>query len=127
MVPIGQSITMLNKIVNIQAIVLIHYLKEKYFKFLRSNQRTQTKIFKMEIFHENTSRSIRSQMSFKIGVLKNFAIFTGKHQCWSLFFNKVACLQAFIKKRLQHWCFRVNIAKFFRTAFFIEHLLLLLL
>ena len=26
----------------------------------------------------------------------------------------------FTKKRLQHWCFPVNIAKFLRTAFFIE-------
>ena len=30
-------------------------------------------------------RSSRSQIFFKIGVLKNFANFTGKHQCWSLF------------------------------------------
>ena len=29
-------------------------------------------------------RSSRSQMFFKIGVLKNFATFTGKHLCWSL-------------------------------------------
>ena len=29
----------------------------------------------------------------KKGVLKIFANFTGKHLCWSLFFNKVACLQ----------------------------------
>ena len=26
----------------------------------------------------------RSQMFFKIGVLKNFAMFTGKHLCWPL-------------------------------------------
>ena len=38
---------------------------------------------------------------FKIGVLKNFSIFTGKHLCCS---------------------FPVNIAKFLRTVFFIEHL-----
>ena len=30
-------------------------------------------------------RSSRLQMFFKIGVLKNFAIFTGKHLCWNLF------------------------------------------
>ena len=30
-------------------------------------------------------RTSRSQMFFKIGVLRNFAIFTGKHMCWSLF------------------------------------------
>ena len=42
--------------------------------------------------------------------LKNFAIFTGKHLCLSLF-NKVFL----IKKRLQHKCFPVNIVKFLRT------------
>ena len=38
--------------------------------------------------------------------------------------NKVAELQAcnFIKKWLQDRCFPVNIAKFLRTTFFIEHL-----
>ena len=30
-------------------------------------------------------RSTRFQMFFKKGVLKNFAILTGKHLCWSLF------------------------------------------
>ena len=33
-------------------------------------------------------RSSRSQMFFKISVLKNFALFTGKHLCWSLFLIK---------------------------------------
>ena len=39
-------------------------------------------------------------------------------------FNKVLELQAcnFIKKLLQHSCFPVNIGKFLRTKFFIEHL-----
>ena len=41
-------------------------------------------------------RSSRSQMFFKIVVLRNFEIFTGKHLCWSL----QTC--NFIKKRLQH-------------------------
>ena len=40
-----------------------------------------------------TNRSSRSQMLFKIGVLKNFTIFTGKHLCWSLFLIKL--LRAF--------------------------------
>ena len=30
-------------------------------------------------------RSSRSQMFFKIDVLKNLTIFTGKRLCWSLF------------------------------------------
>ena len=51
-------------------------------------------------------------------VLKNFAIFTGKYLCWSLFTMKLPSLQAcnFTKKRLQHGCFPVNIAKFLRLT-----------
>ena len=47
----------------------------------------------------------------KKGVLKNFAIFTRKHLCWSLF--DVFGVN-FIKRRLQHRCFPVNITKFLR-------------
>ena len=39
------------------------------------------------------SRSSRSRMFFKIGVLKNFAIFTGKYLCWSLFLIKLQTLE----------------------------------
>ena len=67
---------------------------------------------------KNRCRSSHCQMFFKIGALKNFEIFTGKHFCWwSLFLIK---LQAFR-------CFPVNIAKFLRAAFFIEHFMWLLL
>ena len=60
-------------------------------------------------------------MFFKIGVLRNFAIFKRKHL--DPLFNKVAGLAAinFTQKRLQHRCFLVNIPKFSRTTFFIEH------
>ena len=46
--------------------------------------------------------------------------FTGKHLCYSLFFNENTGLQAchFIKKRLQYICFLDNTAKFLRTAIF---------
>ena len=37
----------------------------------------------------NKNRSGRSQMFFKIVVLKNFASFTGRHLCWSLFLIKL--------------------------------------
>ena len=47
------------------------------------------------------NRSSCSQMFFKISVLKNFAIFTGKHVCSSL----------------QHRSFPVNIVKLLRTPF----------
>ena len=56
----------------------------------------------------------------KKGVFRNFTKFTGKHQCQSLFFNKVAGLRP-------HTCFPVNFVKFLRTSFFIEHLWWLLL
>ena len=42
----------------------------------------------------NDYRSSRSEVFWKNGVLKNFAKFTRKHLCQSLFFNKVAGLQA---------------------------------
>ena len=56
----------------------------------------------------------------KTNVLKIFTIFTEKRLCWSHFFNKVAgisCLQhgRFIKKRLQHRFFPVNIANILKT------------
>ena len=38
-------------------------------------------------------RGSRSQMFFKISVLKNFAIFTGNHLCWSLFLIKLQALR----------------------------------
>ena len=55
-------------------------------------------------------------MFYKIDALKNLAIFIGKHLCWRFF------LINFIKKRLQHRCFPVNIAKCLSTAFYIEYI-----
>ena len=52
------------------------------------------------------------EVFYKKVVVKNFAIFTGKHLRWSHFLIKRL---HFIKKRLQHRCFPVNIAKFSRT------------
>ena len=49
--------------------------------------------------------SSRSQMFFRIGILKNFAIF-----------SKKAC--NFIKTRLQCRCFPVNITKLLKTVIF---------
>ena len=55
----------------------------------------------------------------KKGVFTNFAKFTRKYLCQTLFFNKVADLRpaTFLKKRLWHRCFPVNFAKFGRTPF----------
>ena len=74
-------------------------------------------------------RSSRPGVFCKKGVLRNFAKFTGKHLCQSLFFNKVAGLRpaTLLKKRLWHRCFPVNFGKFLRTPFITEHLWWLLL
>ena len=64
------------------------------------------------------SRGSHRRCSVKKGVFKNFRNFTGKHLCWSLFFNKVAGVRPEkkrIKKRLQHRCFAVKFPKFLRT------------
>ena len=70
--------------------------------------------------------------SVKKDVLKNFAKFTGKQVCWSLFLINLQTLYSLgnhqktydfkgnrrsktLVKRLQHRCFPVNIAKFLRT------------
>ena len=57
------------------------------------------------------------QNGFKIGVLKRFANFTGKHRRWSLFLNNLQASCNFVKKRLQHRSFPVNFAKFPKTPF----------
>ena len=45
-------------------------------------------LFSCEFIIENTSQEL--EVLCKKGVLRNFAKFIGKHQCQSLFFNKVA-------------------------------------
>ena len=68
------------------------------------------------------------QKFFKIGVLKNFLEFTGKHLCRSFFLisqEQVACY--FLNMRLWHRCFLVNFVKLSRTPFLQTTLRLLLL
>ena len=43
--------------------------------------------------HHDINRSTRPDVFCKKRVLRNFAKFTGKHLCQSLFFNKVAGLR----------------------------------
>ena len=75
---------------------------------------------KVLVKHFSCHRSIRSQMFVLIGVLKNFAIFTGKHHCCKLFLTGLKA-RNFIKKRLQQICFAISITKFLRTSVFVEH------
>ena len=58
-----------------------------------------------------------TQVFYQKRALKDFEKFTGKHLCWSLFFDKVANLRPG-KKRLWYRCFHVNFAKFLRTPFY---------
>ena len=56
-------------------------------------------------------------------VPKNFAKFTRKHLCQSLFLTNLQAWPAtLLKKRHWHRCFPVHFAKFLRTLFFTEHL-----
>ena len=55
-----------------------------------------------------TFRSSHRRCSVRKVVLRNFAKFTRKDLCQSLFFNKA--------KRLWHSCFPVNFTKFLRTS-----------
>ena len=51
-------------------------------------------------YKEINYRSRRPKVFCKKGVLKNFAKFTGKHLCQSIFFNQVArsTLQLYLKR-----------------------------
>ena len=65
-------------------------LRESYPKFCTvTSTKDSHQIPKNRIAVAETLRSSRLQMFFKIGVLKNFAIFTEKHLCWSLFLIKL--------------------------------------
>ena len=55
--------------------------------------------------------------AFEYRCSRNFADFTGKYLCWSLFFNKVTGLQLYCK-RLQHKVFSCEICKVFKNTFF---------
>ena len=58
-------------------------------------------------------------MFYKKGVFRNFAQFTEKHLCQSLFFNKVVGLKpaTLLKKKLCHRCFPANSVEFFKIPF----------
>ena len=64
------------------------------------------------------SEAVVLSYSVKKLFLRNFAKFTGKHPCQSLFFYKVGLRPAtLLNKSLWHRCFPVNFAKFLRTSF----------
>ena len=69
--------------------------------------------FSNKTWSHTKDRSSHQRCSVIKGRHKNFATFTGKHLfVLESLFNKVC---NFIKKRLKHKCFPLNIAKFLRT------------
>ena len=64
-------------------------------------------------------RSSRSQIFFKIGVLKDFGDFTGKNLCWSLFLIKLqAWRPSTLLRRDCNTGIFLWISKIFRNTFF---------
>ena len=78
--------------------------------------------FSMELFQKQPP-----EVFCKKGVLRNFAKFTGKHLCQSLFFNKVAGACNFIKKETPAQVFSCAFCEISKNTFSTEHLLWMLL
>ena len=112
----------LNKVQDVTSIYVFHvfiYYRTSlqiflFYKFFCTN----ISQVELEILRNSSTifRSSHRRCSIKKAILKHFVIFTGKHLCWGLFFNKVAGYQAsnFIKKRPQQRYFLANIRKFIR-------------
>ena len=80
----------------------------------------------MIIFHDQKALSLnfksrRLQMFFKISVLKNFAIFTGKHLCWSYFLIELQ-RPAILLKRDSNTVSFCEYCEIFKDAYFEEHM-----
>ena len=92
--------------------ITVCVFKNNMTKCIRCIRRNRIDIF--GIIFITTIRSSRPDVFCKKSVLKNFAKFTGKHLCQSLFFNKIEGLRpaTLLKKRLWHRCFPANFAKF---------------
>ena len=84
----------------------------KFAKFLRTP--FSTEYFRWVLLK---SEAANRRCSIKISVLKNFAIFTGKHLCQSLF---LSC--HFIKKETLAQGFSCDFCKIFKNTFFTKHL-----
>ena len=68
-------------------------------------------------------KSSRLQMFFKIGVLKNFAIFAGKQICWSNLLIKLqAWRSAILLKETLTLVFSCEYCKIFNNTYFEKHL-----
>ena len=70
-----------------------------------------------------TIRTGRPEVLCKKIVFKNFAIFTGKHLCWSLFLIKLQTsgLQLY-QKEIPTQVFSCEICELFKNTYFEQHL-----
>ena len=62
------------------------------------------------------------QMFFKIMILKNFANFTGKHECWSFFITKLQALKPATLLKTESRYFSMIFATSKEHLSFTEHL-----
>ena len=90
---------------------------------------SQRKTLWLSFVNPRKDRSSRSQMFFKIGVVKHLRNFTEKYLCWESLFKKAASLMACKLYLIEtpHRCFHVKFRKFLWTPFFTERLWWLLL
>ena len=96
---------------------IVCYLLINYLNLMIQKQLHTSVLLKIRL------RSSRCQMFFKIGVLRNSVIFTGKHVLESL--NKVAGLKACKVTSAQ--VFSCKYYEIFKSTFFTEHLRWMLL
>ena len=70
------------------------------------------------------TRNSHRRNSMRKSVLRNFAKFTGKHLCQSLFFNEIASLRAatLLKKETLAQVFSCEFCEIFKSTIFTEHL-----
>ena len=77
----------------------------------------------MLFIHVGKRLSSSSHIIFKTGVLKNFAIFTRKRLCWSLFLIKLQDWRlVFSLKETSTQVFSYEYCKIFKNSFFMENL-----
>ena len=97
---------------------LIFFWQEVIFKL---NTTCNSMEAVLHILSAQYYRSSHRRCSVNKTVLRNFAKFTGKHLCQSLFLLKLQTSglrpATLLKKRLWRRCFLVNFAKFLRTPF----------
>ena len=105
------SVEILQKICNNKA----------YLNWLKFNRRRINSLTLLASCTKNKtrSRSSRWQIFIKVGVLKNVAIFTGKHLCWNLFLIKMQAWRSLlVKKKTPTQVFPFEYCKIFKTTFF---------